>query len=305
VCGESGGATSSTAKGGSSTRTRAGAEIPAGGQQQNRDEAEEVEAACERIGIEKLVAFHRDKMVFVHKSWGAPFLTVVTAVLEQSGNGVDESSRDAAMLALTVLPGLIININRREKKLRVKDFLETMAKLKEEEITVGVVKAACDLYDRFAGAEDSTQNGKRQQSGRVTTATLGKQAQKMLREGRIGAAGHCLSQIDKLQTEGVGANGYVDPAMCLSMEERKRIVANLHPPARSPESGFDGPADRPMEDEPPGLKVTGEQALHFAKTMTKGTAPGAEDGWVDHVIRWLVSEAESTKGGRMSLLHPH
>ena len=270
--------------------------IPAGGQQQNGDEAEGVEAACDRIGIEKLVAFHRDKMVFVHKSWGASFLTVVTAVLEQIGNGVDESSRDAAMLALTILPGLIININRRDKKLRVKDFLETTAKLSDQEISVGVVKAACDLYDRFAGAEDSTQNGRRLQSGRVTTATLGKQAQKMLREGRIGAAGHCLSQIDKLQTEGVGANGYVDPAMCLSMEERRKVISDLHPPARSPESGFDEPADRPMEDEPPGLKVTAEQALHYAKTMSKGTAPGA-DGWVDHVIRWLVSEAESRGGG--------
>lgn len=274
--------------------------IPAGGQQENGDEAEGVEAACDRIGIEKLAAFHRDKMVFVHKSWGASFLTVVTAVLDQIGNGAEESGRDAAMLALTILPGLIININRRDKKLRVKDFLETTAKLSDQGITVGVVKAACDLYDRFAGAEDSTQNGKRVQSGRVTAATLGKQAQKMLREGRIGAAGHCLSQIDKLQTEGVGANGYVDPAMCLSMDERRKIISDLHPPARSPESGFDEPADRAMEDEPPGLKVTAEQALHYAKTMSKGTAPGA-DGWVDHVIRWLVSEAESRGGGDLNI----
>jgi hypothetical protein len=243
----------------------------------------------DNVSDEALVAFFSGKMVFVHKAWADNFAMVTTTILLEIGEGRDENSRDNAMLALTILPGLLVSINRLEKKVRVKDWLDKT--VGEPDVTTAVLQAAYEHYERFGRANGDNNSSNSRHSGRITKAGLEKQAKKMLREGRIGMAGKCLSQIDKLQTEGA-ENGYVDPAMCLTMEERKAVIAALHPPARPLESGFDAPSGKPMEEEPEPLQVSADMALFHAKAMSTGTAPGA-DGWIDHTIRWLVSHAES------------
>lgn len=248
------------------------------------------------ISDEDLVAFLSGKMVFVNKAWADNYLVMCTGLMLEIGEGRDENSRDNAMLAFTVLPGLLVGMNKLEKKVRVKDWLDKT--VGEPDVTTAVLQTAYELYERFGRASGDNNNtpSYSRHSGRITKAGLTKQAKKMLRQGRPGMAGKCLSQIDKLQTDGDAEHGYVDPAMCLPMEERKSVIAALHPPARPPESGFDLPPTKPMDEEPEPLQVNAETALFYAKSMSKGTAPGA-DGWVDHTIRLLVAHAESKGRG--------
>jgi hypothetical protein len=73
------------------------------------DETEYVAAmSVDLSDADDLIAFHSGTLSFVHRACHESFFAVAAALVGAVATGEDVTSRDMAMLALTVLPGVMM-----------------------------------------------------------------------------------------------------------------------------------------------------------------------------------------------------
>jgi hypothetical protein len=182
-------------------------------------------------------------------------------------------------------------IQHKVPKLKVKQWLSALQGVAKGEKPRQILEAAYQYFWEYGATDGDTQSSVLH-SGVITRASLIARAKRHLKDGKIGTAGRCLSEIDVLQREQLNNGGYMrDAAIGMPLERRREIIAALHPERRDPATGFDVPANTPIEEESAAhLVVTADEAIQHVIRMTKGKAAGA-DGWVDNVLRWFQSYA--------------
>ena len=204
----------------------------------------------------------------VHNTW-RPLLAKIIDQLLRSINEAEAWPSRIAMTAMLILPGLLNRIRRAKEVLPVVWLRKLALKPSFHDY---IIQEAMDMGSRLPEASF--------EGHKPTKPDLVKQIEGRLDEGRVGAAAKVLSRLQALM------DGRPAPVP-LDLERIKAIIQALHPAAED----IDSLDDPPVEGDPAGMELTGNEVLAGIRRLPKETAAGSS-GWSNKALMAVVLTAD-------------
>lgn len=231
------------------------------------------------LTLSDLVASYHQGLYFIRKNWRDRLTQVCIRLLEKiSRSRRNARSAPRSTAAFLLLPGLIRSQQIQHQN--IPDFLNRLLSDNHTCIVEQILQAAVEYYRPAHMLAPQQPRSKRQVKRGIES---------LVDIGRYGAALARCEDLDRLYTAG----GAEPPR--LDIDEQRRIIQTLHPPA-SPEDAL------PLDGEAaPMVTLTADEVAYGLRALKPSSAPGWS-GWTNRAIFALAFTGNHSDAFREAVL---